>query len=228
MWSRRAAGLAGVACLALAAGAPVAAAQDDGGDDPKYPPTIPTAASGVCVGDVPYFQYAVDFGDPSLVGNTMTITFVNPNGDSEVITTTVPAAGETATVLWPGASVDPPDWPGWDFVDGTWVPTTTDRGAYTRAPGGVTVVFETNPTLSSTVTYPPASAICANPVNENPPPGNPPPGNPPGGPPGNPPTSTPPGGLPQTGAAIGSVALLGGGLIAAGTAAVAVSRRRRG
>lgn len=132
---------------------------------PDYPPTSPTRAAGVCVGDIPYFAYEVDFGSDEFVGSPMTITFVNPNGADAVINTTVPAVGEPAAELWPGASEDPQDWPGWELDEnGVWVETTEDEGAFTRAPGGVEVQFATNPTLSTTVTYPPATTACANPA----------------------------------------------------------------
>lgn len=148
----------GASALCAVASIPAAVAA------PDYPPTSPTRAAGVCVGDIPYFAYEVDFGSDQYVGNPMTITFVNPNGPNAVINTTVPGVGEQPVVLWPGASEDPQDWPGWVLDEnGNWVETTEDEGAFTRAPGGVTVEFTTNPTVSTTVTYPPASAVCANP-----------------------------------------------------------------
>jgi LPXTG-motif cell wall-anchored protein len=149
----------GVAALCSTAILPAALAQE-------YPPPSPTRAAGVCVGDIPFFEYETDFGDDSLVGGPMTITFINPGGADFVINTTVPPVGERAVVLWPGASVDPEDWPGWELdADGIWVETTEDEGAFTRAPGGVGVEFTTNPTLTTSVTYPPATAVCANPEN---------------------------------------------------------------
>jgi hypothetical protein len=151
----------------------------------------------------------------------MTITFVNPDGEDFLIETVVPPAGQSETVLWPGASVDPPDWPGWELDEnGIWVETTEDAGAFTRAPGGVEVQFTTNPTLTTQVTYPPASAICANPQNpggEVPPPGGevPPPG------------SVPPGGgLPESGLGLGLLPLGGLAALGAGAGLVAASRRR--
>ena len=159
MHVQRVAALLGSATLSVAVLAPSAMAQE-------YPPPSPTRAAGVCVGDIPYFAYEVDFGDDGLVGSPMTITFVNPDGEDFVIDTTVPPAGERGVVLWPGASVDPEDWPGWELDEnGIWVETTEDEGAFTRAPGGVGVEFTTNPTLTTSVTYPPATAVCANPQN---------------------------------------------------------------
>ncbi len=151
---------AGALALCATVAAPAAFAAEE------YPPTTPTRAAGVCVGDIPYFAYAVDFGSDSFVGAPMTITFVNPGGADFVIETVVPDVDAPAAVLWPGASADPEDWPGWELnADGIWVETTQDEGAFTRAAGGVEVRFDTNPTLATTVTYPPATEACANPEN---------------------------------------------------------------
>ena len=93
-----------------------------------------------------------------------------------------------------------------------------DRFGWTR--NGITVSFDVNPHYQTTVTYPPASAKCANPPQSTPP--NPPPA-PPENPPTTPPT-TPPGvnrpptnpPLPNTGGpnggliGIGALLLLGG------------------
>jgi LPXTG-motif cell wall-anchored protein len=213
----------GAAALLTLAAASTALAQDA---DPAYPPTVPTAAAGICVGDIPFFQYQVDFGSDEFVGDPMTITFQNPSGDDFVISTTVPARGASATVLWPGASESPPDWPGWvntgTVQNPVWEESTTDSGAFTRAPGGVTVDFETNPTLSTNVVYPPATAICANPKN-------PPTTTTTSGGQGQPTTSAaaPTGvSLPRTGAQTAAIALVAGGLVAAGTTLVVSSRRK--
>lgn len=197
------------ATVLVASSAPAALAVDE-----EYPPTIPTRVAAVCVGDVPFLSYAVDFGENNaFVGRPMTITFVNPAGENFVIDTTVPAPGTSQQVLWPGASVSPPDWPGWVLdADGQWVESTTDPGAFTRAPGGVEVQFAVNPTLTTRVTYPPASAVCANPKNVTPTGGGVPGGGVPSG-----------GGesIPATGGSLlpgilgGAALLLGGGLVAA-------------
>lgn len=211
--ARRVGMAAAVACLAGVLTGSSAAAQED------YPPDIPTVAAGVCVGDIPYFQFQVDFGSSEFVGRAMRITFVNPDGEDFVIETTVPRPGARQQVLWPGAAEDPnPDWPGWELNDsGIWVEVTDDAGAFTRAPEGVRVIFEVNPTLSTTTTYPPASAICSGP--QSPPTEDPP----------NDPGTTPPGTTetPDTGADVGVLALGGLALAAAGGALVVVSRRRR-
>jgi hypothetical protein len=209
-WSRRVVSAAGVSCLAVLAASPLAHAQGDA----DYPPRVPTAASGICVGDIPYLQYGVDFGSDEFVGDPMTITFDNPSGDDVVITTTVPPAGQAATVLWPGASEDPQDWPGWVLDEnGQWVESTTDPGAFTRAPGGVAVTFATNPSLTTSVTYPPASAVCANPKNA---------------PRAGDKEATAGVALARTGASVGSIGLAAGALVIGGAAAVTVARRRAG
>lgn len=156
--SRVVASAGAAAALALLTAATVVA-------DDQYPPSLPTAASGVCEGDIPYFSFQVDFGSAEFVGRPMRITFVNPNGEDAVIESVVPSPTESQRVLWPGAAEEPnPDWPGWELDgSGTWVPTTTDVGAFTRVEGGVTVEFAVNPTLTTSVTYPPASAQCAGP-----------------------------------------------------------------
>ena len=70
--------------------------------------------------------------------------------------------------VYPGASVDaagnPTDWPGWMFDGDEWVIDPSD--AYLR--DGLTVVIEVNPTATATVSYPPATAACANPEQVGP------------------------------------------------------------
>ncbi|HTH05174.1 MAG TPA: DUF11 domain-containing protein, partial [Ilumatobacteraceae bacterium] len=66
-------------------------------------------------------------------------------------------------VIFPGAEVDAQgnaiDWPGWKFENGLWVTDPSDA----RLRDGLKVVVEVNPTAEGTVTYPPATAVCANP-----------------------------------------------------------------
>lgn len=225
----------GAAALVVAAAAPFAGAQDA----PDYPPRSPSLADGVCVGDIPYFEYQVDFGSDEFVGNPMTITFVNPDGPNVDYDVVVPEPGERQQVIWPGASEDPPDWPGWvntgTVDEPNWVQSTADAGAFTRASGGVQVNFETNPTETITVTYPPASAVCANPPLSDRPdePGPDQPGEPeqPGAPTTSeaPPVTTAggqPPGLAVTGVEAAGLVLAGAALLGGGTALVVTSRRR--
>lgn len=218
--SRPIAALTG-ALLLIGAAAPAAMAVDS-----DYPPAIPTKAAGVCRGDIPFLAYSVDFGDQgAFAGRPMTITFVNPGGPDYVIDTTVPQPGVEQEVLWPGASVSPPDWPGWVLdADGQWVESTTDTGAFTRAPGGVEVRFETNPTLTTNVVYPPATSACANPKNVKPSGGVPPSRS--GGVPTGP-VAGAAASIPSTGGTL-LPALLGGAAVVLGGGLFVASRRRRG
>jgi uncharacterized repeat protein (TIGR01451 family) len=127
---------------------------------PPPPTSITITANPVCVNDTPYLDYNV-----TPVGftpdNLATIEWI---GSDNVVVETLsnqPLTG--GRLLWPGAAVDgdgnPTAWPGWDFVDGSWVavPTTVRPGA--------TVRISVNPTSSVMVAYPPATAAC----NANPP-----------------------------------------------------------
>ncbi len=66
-------------------------------------------------------------------------------------------------VVFPGAEVDAQgnaiDWPGWKFENGLWVTDPSDA----RLREGLKVVVEVNPTAEGTVSYPPATAPCADP-----------------------------------------------------------------
>lgn len=244
--ARRGLALAGVAGVVALGTVPTAAAVEE--PDPQY--ANPSGASAVCVGDVPYFDAFVDFGEP-FAGEEATWQWLDADGN-ERLSGTLPLDSEGKAEIfriWPGASVNPPDWPGWTLVDGEWVQDPTDEGAWTRYPEGVrtTLVASVNPTVSATISYPPASAICANPPNTPPPPGETPKcdDNPGDGvndnlPPCTPPTpvcdETPGDGvnddlpvcqeLPATGANVGTAALVGAGLLAVGAGAVGLSRRR--
>jgi hypothetical protein len=79
-------------------------------------------------------------------------------------------AGATVRLLYPGATVDAAgnatDWPGWLLNDdGFWVVDESD--AVLRQ--GLTVVATINPTATTTVTYPPATAACDSPEGPFPP-----------------------------------------------------------
>jgi len=81
---------------------------------------------------------------------------LNPAGP-EVVYEDVPLSG---SVLWPGASEDPPDWPGWIREDGVWV--EADDG-FLWARGTVSVLFEVNPSTMVTVSYEQGTGTCADP-----------------------------------------------------------------
>lgn len=212
--ARRGVAIVGLSGLALAGAASTAAAVDE------YPPIAPSSAEATCIGDIPYVSYQANF-PAEFAGETVTITIPSPDGDDIVVEKTLGPDGSVSgnDILWPGASENPPDWPGWILLeDGTWV--EGDDG-FLWAREGITGIFEVNPTVTLSAAYPPASSICAGPQNSD----NPPP------PPENPPTETPPitttsNGLPATGAQTATLALVGGGLLVGGTALVISSRRR--
>jgi hypothetical protein len=116
------------------------------------PILVVTGAGSECVRDIPYLSYALTFEG----GQSTRITFDNPQGP-DVVYENMPMSGR---VLWPGANDNPPDWPGWIFVDGTW--EKGDDG-YNWARGTINVTFEVNPTATATVSYPDANAICDDP-----------------------------------------------------------------
>lgn len=123
-------------------------------------PLMPGDIASECVGDVPYLKYGVILPQGLVVDDStpVTITFVNPDGEDYVIED-MPLS---STVLWPGASASEPKmWPGWALEGDIYVPTEGNF-AWTRS--GVTVRFAVNPTYESSVEYPQATALCANPV----------------------------------------------------------------
>jgi hypothetical protein len=79
-------------------------------------------------------------------------------------------AGGTVTLLYPGASVDAAgnatDWPGWMLnADGFWVLDPSDA----EFRDGLTITAEINPTATTTISYPPATAACDSPAGPFPP-----------------------------------------------------------
>lgn len=170
-------------------------------------PLVPGDIDSVCVGDVPYLGYAVTLpeGFEADSETPVTITFVNPDGEDYVVENQ-PLSGE---LLWPGASATAPKmWPGWELVNGEYV-QTDGNFAWTRA--GVTVRFEVNPSYSTEVQYPEASAECANP---------------PVG--GGTPASTDTEALAVTGGGVSPIVVAAGGAaLFAGIAVVAIAAYRR-
>jgi hypothetical protein len=170
-------------------------------------PLVPGDIDSVCVGDVPYLGYAVTLpeGFEADSETPVTITFVNPDGEDYVVENQ-PLSGE---LLWPGASATAPKmWPGWELVNGEYV-ETDGNFAWTRA--GVTVRFEVNPSYSTEVQYPEASAECANP---------------PVG--GGTPASTDTDALAVTGGGVSPIVVAAGGAaLFAGIAVVAIAAYRR-
>jgi hypothetical protein len=106
----------------------------------------------VCVDDFPFIDYAVS-GDVD-AGARATIEISDIDG---VVVQTLVDQPLSGRVIWPGASVDPPDWPGWVLDDdGVWVEDPTD--AVLRK--GLTFTVSVNPFVSDNVAYPPATPTC--------------------------------------------------------------------
>jgi hypothetical protein len=175
-------------------------------------PLVPGEIESVCVGDVPYLGYGLTLpeGFEADSETPVTITFVNPDGEDYVVENQ-PLSGK---LLWPGASATAPKmWPGWELVNGEYV-ETDGNFAWTRA--GVTVRFEVNPSYSTEVQYPEASAECA-----NPPVGG-------GDDPTGTPTSTDAEALAVTGGGVDPIVVAAGGAaLVAGIAVVAIAAYRR-
>ena len=97
--------------------------------------------------------------------DTVTITWVDPSGP-DVVQAGLPLSGR---VYWPGTVIEGGtvvDWPGWTRQpDGTWI--EDDAFSFTRP--AVRIDFEVNPSASTVVAYPEATATCASPTLAAPP-----------------------------------------------------------
>ncbi len=174
------------------------------------------AIGPVCIADIPFISYEIitNFG-----ATTVDLTITDVNGD---VVAEYPNAPLIDTVIYPGASADPEDWPGWRLAaNGNWEPDPSD--AHLRE--GLLVTATINPSGSALVAYPPATEACADP----PPPGGgsssgtptggggSSSGTPTGG--GGASSGTPTGGLPVTGSGstigilLAALALIAGGFL---------------
>lgn len=131
-------------------------------DEPNEPTLILFVQEPFCDGDAPYLGYEV--AATGTETETVTITFVNPDGD-DVVYTDMPFVGQ---VPWPGAVFDEDgnvvDWPGWRFEDDQWV--VGDEFDWVRP--SVEVVFQVDAMeITVDVDYPPSAPDC----NPNPPEG---------------------------------------------------------
>ena len=166
------------------------------------------ALGPVCVGDTPFIAYAIQ---TDLDATTVELTMTDVNGD---IVAHYPAAPLTGSVVYPGASANPPDWPGWQLApDGSWQPDPADENLRE----GLTVAASTTSSTGSesgsgSVSYPPETDICADPpisLTSDDPPAE-------GG--GGASSDSPSGGLPVTGSGstvamlLAALALLVGGV----------------
>ena len=124
------------------------------GDACQEPRIDVAAFAPVCQADVPYISYHIAVtGTPS---TTADLTFIDIDGDVVATHNDVPFDG---TVIYPGATANPQDWPGWKFQNNQWVPDPTDD----EWRQGLTVRVEVNPTAIGQVSYPPATAACNGP-----------------------------------------------------------------
>lgn len=114
-------------------------------------------AQAVCLASAPALSYAVEPVGTS--NQTVTITWHHPGGE-DLVQSGLPLSGQ---VYWPGTVVVDGvvvDWPGWtQLPDGSWA----EHDAYDYTRPQVEVTFEVNPSATTVVSYPPASAVCANP-----------------------------------------------------------------
>jgi hypothetical protein len=175
-------------------------------------PLLPGEIESVCVGDVPFLGYEVELpeGYEADSESPVTITFVNPDGEDYVVEDQ-PLSG---ALLWPGASNGTPKmWPGWELVNGEYVKTT---GNYDWTRNGITVRFDVNPSYETTVAYPQATALCANPPIGG------------GDDPTGTPTSTDAEALAVTGGGVSPIIVAAGGAaLVAGIAVVLIAAYRR-
>jgi hypothetical protein len=118
------------------------------------------------VQDFPFIGWVITPHNITSGANTATITISDIHGNVLKVLTNQPLTGQT---IWPGASVNPPDWPGWKLVNGVWIIDPTD--AVVRE--GVFVHAEVNPAATGFVSYPPATARCNSPSGPFPTPGTP-------------------------------------------------------
>lgn len=127
-----------------------------------------TSTAAECDNDTPWIDYSVIVNDPDgqLSGTRATLTFVHPTDPTQnyVVELGDVTAGQALAgrILWPGASVDPvtnepTGWPGWEFVDGKWLPTDGNF-AWTRSLTEVTL--SVNPSMQIAIAYPPATPEC--------------------------------------------------------------------
>jgi LPXTG-motif cell wall-anchored protein len=161
------------------------------------------------VKDAPYIE--VTFGGPSQFnGRPATVTFRDLGGNVVDTATATFQAGATVRFVYPGASVDAAgnatDWPGWAFVGDHWVVDPSD--AFLR--DGLQVTIEVNPTATATVSYPAATAACANPTGISS---------------GGQTPTVPDGALPQTGSSSAVLAGIAALLVLAGGGALFATRR---
>jgi LPXTG-motif cell wall-anchored protein len=180
-----------------------------------YPPAPPSGQrslavtiENVCVGDVPYLDYAItpigfDSAGPA------ELTLVGRNGSIVDVRSNAPLSGR---FIYPGAAAGADGsalgWPGWKLVNGEWQADSTD--SYLR--DGLSITVNVNPTATATtIGYPDATSECAGPGASAAPTGS---------------GQDPRGVLPQTGTDLRAVSFAAASLFV-GLVLAIVSRRRR-
>jgi LPXTG-motif cell wall-anchored protein len=125
--------------------------------DESVPPSLRIAAlSPVCIGDIPYIDYAIALDGLDPTGKSATLTIRDRDGNQVAKYENQPLAGR---ILYPGASAIPQDWPGWVLLDGKWQFDPSDA----RLREGVTVTAEVNPSATGSVAYPSGTEACKEP-----------------------------------------------------------------
>jgi hypothetical protein len=130
---------------------------------PATPEVFVRAAGSICDNEVPKIR--ITFGNlAQFDGQVGTLTMRDVNGNVISVQPLTYQAGTSVDLLYPGTAVNPDgsidDVPGWILTDdGFWVEDPSD--AYLRQ--GITLTYEVNPSVTTTVTYPPESSGCANP-----------------------------------------------------------------
>jgi hypothetical protein len=113
------------------------------------------AVGPVCIDGIPFIAYEIN---TELDEDTVELTFTDVNGDEVGHHPAAPLP--SGTVIYPGATANPDDWPGWKLADnGNWEWDPTD--AHLRL--GLTLTATINPTGSTTVLYPEESDGCPDP-----------------------------------------------------------------
>ncbi len=115
-----------------------------------------------CIADVPYIRYAITPTGFSSSGPA-TLSFYDRNGtfvESRIVSSL------SGTTIFPGASANPPRWPGWKRAEnGNWIPDDSDAILREGLTVRVSLGAEPSVTLEATgnVSFPPSSARCYGP-----------------------------------------------------------------
>ncbi len=132
-------------------------------------PSIDVSAfSPECIRDAPFIRYTIVPVGFTPATTQATLVIKDRNGN---VVETVTVNSFSGSIIWPGASVDAAgnatDWPGWQLADDgvSWIPDPSD--AFLRE--GLIIDVTVNPTATATVSYPPATSVCANPPDDSPP-----------------------------------------------------------